>query len=512
MEQEWEYIKRHRNAIVTFIVGCIIYGIIYGGFINRTTLLQMDEALVENHDTIFLATGRWVGYLFRAFLGHGPCYPIAGIMSCLLLNAAILFQQRLLGMQRLWQMLAFTTLYLCMLSWVENLTFATMSDFFAASVLLISVAAYFTPKQGYKNYGIAVLTLASALCCYQSSALCYMALVLLLAIREIGNKSAYESWRVLLKSFAVFIVAFLFYYASSKYAYTFALPEDQEIAVTYQTSLIGWCKLGQMDQSHAINYLIKYIVIVPFKGMVGSLPQLGQRLYGIVWIPALLLIWQTYRKHGIGKSGLMALFCIGLIYIPFLFSAVILNDRGSNPCVCMAQPIVLCGVWALGVFVHTDFCYRHRYILGTILFGMFVKYAYVANVSARDKVYDYELARQEMHDMYLLAKVEEEKAALPHGSYLVCGTQLPIAGKRRGIGGDHYANSALPTIMHARCDIDAFAAFFRLPKLRSATDEELAAHAQALSQMPQWPAAGSVKADGGAVLIKISDSEQQKNP
>lgn len=503
MDSEWQFIQRHRNAILTFIAGCLMYAVIYAGYIDRTSL-RYDEVWIFNHDTIFLAAGRWCGFLFRALLGHGPCYPIVGIMGGLLLNAAILLQLKLCGMHRLWQMLTFTTLYLCSVGWCDNLQYSTMSDFFAASVLLTTLAVHLQAKAGRRHSAAAVLCLTLAFGCFQSSALCYIALVMLLVLRAALDGDAAAVRKLILRSMALAAVALVAFYACHAVARRFAPADMLHIARIYQGSMVGWRDVIHMPAAEAWAYILKLAIKAPLACMFGVSGDLGQWLYATVWLPVGLLVYRTARAHGKAKAALAAVFCALLVYVPFFFSAVLLNKKGVLPYMCMAQPMVLCGLWSVGILSHEGFCRRFRTLLVVFLLAAFVKNSYAVNVAARNDRYFYDMARHEMREMYLLSRVEAQKAGVQDAPYLVVGT-IPSPKEPCEIDKDVCRNTALPQLLFAANRVNAHADFLRLSKMRSATDAEVAAHAQALSQMPVWPAIGSVKADGDAVLIKINE-------
>lgn len=503
MEQEWHILHKHRDEIVTFIFGCLMYCIVYFGYIDRTSL-RFDEVWVSNYDTIFLATGRWAGYLFRAFLGHGPAYPIAGMMAGLLLNAAVLLQLRLLGMQRLWQMLAFTTLYICSLGWCDNLQYSTMSDFFAAAVILTTVAVYLIDRGGVKNAVVATLALAVSFGCFQSAALCFLALMMLIVLRDLLAGKKQQVQHVAVRAFIVCTIAFCIFYGCSSFAFQCAPPDIQLTAKGYQASLIGWRKVYHMAGTEAFVYIWQYVFEAPLACMFGLSQHLGQWLYATVWIPSLLLVLRIGRSFGVTKAVLSVVFIICLIYMPFLFSAVLLHAKGARPYMCMAQPMVLCGLWSLGVFTQTSLCRKYKRLFVVCLLAVFVKNAYAANIAARDNRYFFDLALQEIRDMYLMARLEADKESLQSGSYLVCGKPVYTTEPRK-MGGELYHTTAMPDVFANRFFVDEYAAFFRLLNMRAATNEEEAAHVQILQEMPIWPATGSVRADGDAVLIKIGE-------
>lgn len=503
MDQEWEFIKRNRNAIVTFICGCLMFAVIYASRIDRTAFIY-DEIWVSNHDTIFLATGRWVGYLFRAFLGHGPSYPISGIVSGLLLNCAILLQLKLYDIKKLWQMLAFTTLYVSCLNWSSNIGNSTMCDFFAASVTLATAAVYTMRIGGVKNIISSVIFLTLAFGCFQTSSVCFLALVLLLALRAVIGDHREVAVDLVRKAAIVGMVALSVYFVCNKCAFKCAPEDMQFIARHYQKSLVGWLQLPEMEILAACKHFAVMACQKPLACMFGLSDYVGQWLYATVWFPASLLVLRFARSHGRLRAIPASIFCIGLIYIPFLFALILLNDRGLSRYMCMAQPIVLCGLWYLGVLSDRALCRRYQKVLLIFLLGVFVKNAYDANITARNESYFYELGKQEMRDMYLLARVESPKASHQNAPFIICGIR-PMPKTQRRMDGDLYPETALPFIMCEKFSIDGYASFFRLPQMRAATTDEEKVHQETLSQMPIWPALGSVKADGDVVLIKIND-------
>lgn len=513
MEQEWLYLHKHRNEIVAFVLGCLIYWIIYAGYIDRSSL-RYDEVWLDNHDTIFLATGRWVGYLFRALLGHGPCYPIAGIIGGLLLNCAILIQQRLLGMKYLWQMIPFTTLYLCSLGWCDNLQYSTMTDFFAASVLFATLAVFFVCKGGRKSAVAAICALVVAFGCFQSSAICFLALLMLMLLRMAAADKLTAVFSLVARAMGVAVSAYALYYVGCIVARRFAPPDVAHIAFHYQLGLLGWryvyYSVCQAAFPEACDRVLQYAVVVPLSCMFGMSGHIGQWLYASVWLPVVMIVARTVRFSGARFACAVAVFCAVLVYMPFLFSAVLLHEKGAAPYMCMAQPIVLCGLWSIGVLAYPELCRKIRTYLLAFLLVAFVKNAYAANVAARDDSYIYELARQEMRDMYLLAEIEEKNASEhPVSSYLVCG-RLNKPSTKLKMGGELYPTSGMPYLLNGSHKIEMFSAFFRLPKMRPADKREEEAHAATLSQMPAWPASGSVKVDGDAVLIKIGEQGEPK--
>lgn len=510
MDQEWLFLHKHRNFIMTYIVGCVMYWIVYAGYIDRTSL-RFDEVWVSNFDTIFLAAGRWCGYLFRALLGHGPGFPIVGIMAGLLLNLAILVQLKLFGLKCLWQMLAYTTLYLCSIGWIDNLQYSTMSDFFAASVLLATLAVHFIRKKGLKNQAAATLSLTLAFGCFQSSGICFLALVMLVGFQAMLTDDKTAVRHLICNTAVIGFIAFFIFWVGTVISYQCAPADMQMTAKTYQQGLIGWREVFASPETNAVEYIWRFVLKVPLGRMSGLAPIPGQWLYATVWIPAALLVLHAVRTKGRKKGMLTALFLAALIYTPFLFCTVLLHPKGGRPYMCMAQPIVLCGVWTFGVLADSTICRKHRYILLAFLLGVFVKNAYIANISARNDRYFFELERQEMREMYLLAKVAAKQASLPNGPYLVCG-KVTGANQKKEIGGYLYPDSALPHFYEGGHMVDAFAAFFRLTNMRAAAPDEVANHARTLSQMPSWPDPDSVRADGNAVLIKIGDSPDPKNP
>lgn len=488
MEKAWTACTQRRNAWL-FAAFLLMYA-----FVNATISLRMglhwDEmADIDAGNTgDYVAAGRWGLALYRLLFGEGAFPLLAPVAGGLYICAALVWQVRLLRLQGIFPAIFYGGIYLSSVQWAYQLEYSHQCDALGLGVLAVTAGvASICRKRSFAG----VLAVVFGVAVYQSLLFYAAALLVVLHLAE-GDARA----RRLLWGGACLVLACMVYFALNAIALQLPWVSPQEVAQQrwYQIGMSRWSEYpvgaGLGEQCHFLGYYGIRFAKMTAKNMLG-LAYAGQWVFATVLFPLGALL-SDYVRRG---RRVHAFLLLVVWWLPFCMILPTLSDQGAR--VSMAEPLALAGIWGLWLR-ERGLSRTARRLLAVLLCAALLKSAYRVADIAVNEYYVYRTNLDCVREMHTRAVSMAECAGQPGAPILLVGNP-PLDPevtwtRRECLGSRGYMP---PKILFRYCR------FMHIPDMRYATPEETETYRADYLQMPTWPAAGSVRHAGNAIIIRI---------
>ena len=513
----------HRN-LRTFVVVAAIFYIIYGSWLFNFSG-TVDDVMLNNREWIYLTNGRWCSWIIKTIFGNGPQYPHGGILSGIMLAAAAVCQMDALGIKSRWQRITYSVIFLAIPQNIPNVSLWCLNACFSFGIFFASLSAWALLKKPEHSVTVSTILLTAALGCYQSLLIYFLVVLLASVLISYVREREMDHAMVAKKVIWVVVIALITYFAVYKIGRMFAPAHWLRVADAYQEGIVGWHEVSFSNFSGMVDYIVKYAVTLPLSRflMLGH----GKWLVGSGLVCALAIAVHYMRNKQRKKCCLVTLGVLALNLLPFAFCPVLLSNLGVAARLMIAQPAATASIWVITAIIYTPKLLPHRNACALAIVFIVLQATWNSGEASRNRLFRYERALEELRDMYMLGRMEAMRHGLNECDILLCGRN------------QYYCNSVN---MHPKsrfvfdftnifADIDTastyffilsrgsqyhpltFASFLRIPKrFRVISSEEKAEHAETLTDMPSWPADGSIRADGKVVLIKIGPEIDEGKP
>lgn len=507
-----QHVKSIQNLRLLAIFATIFF-IIHGSWLFNFHG-HVDDVLLGDQDWIILARGKWAAWLFKTVLSHGPDYPYGCIFYGLCISVAALLQCHALGLLRTWQRVAYATLLICSYQEISNVSLWMQNDVYALGILASSAAAYYLSLQEGQKWKYAIPLLTVSLGCYQTLGTYFAVLLLAQLLLHFLDARLHAMRQLFVRAAIVIITSLALYYAINKCMSPLVPESYVNMAKEYEGGLNGWGKFFSANYMEKLRISAHFGVLQPLRGFFSLDGRQCLFLSTLLPLMGLAVFFARAKKH---KEAIAA-FLVGvvIIYIPFLFVPLLMHPIGFEGRMMIAVPVSTACIWGIAMIqLKGHFC-RHLQLYGTILLLAGVHALYLSGESARNMMFLFNRATEELREMYMLARVEAQQNQLNDCDFLFCGIaplpapQQPKAWARCST--DDLAEGRALWMIFPRfvgtnnSMLEGYSAFLRIgSRTRCAKEEDLAKHAKKLHQMPIWPADGSVAADEDVVLIKLGN-------
>lgn len=515
--QQISALKDNLRLLVTFAA---IFFVIHGSWLFNFSG-TVDDVMLGDTDWIILTRGKWVAWLFKTAFSHGPNYPYGGIFCGLAMAAAALLQCRALGLKQTWQQVAYAVLLFSSCQEIDNMSWWMQSDTCAVGILAASAAACMLARGEGRKWLYAVPLLAVSMGCYQTLGTYFFVLFLCVLLLHFVQGRRDEALLFAKRGAVAMVAALALYFAASKGLALLAPDSYVEEAANYQGKLLGWEAFFAADTTGRFWMAVNYGVSQPLLRFLTL--RGGHWLYLSALLPAVCLAVHFAWNRRFAHAAALAAGGAVILYIPFLFAPLLMHHTGFEDRVMNAVPVSTACLWGMAFILLEGHFLRHARAYGSILVLAGVQALYLSGAAARDRMYSYERATDELKNMHMLARVEARMHGLNDCDIVFCGI---IPERDRAQGKTAFLCSMDPQGEDAAMQdifqrwlgtknnfFKTYAKFFRIGKrMRYAQADELRLHSAKLRQMPIWPADGSVAADGDVVLIKLGDEMEPGVP
>lgn len=508
-----ELISRQNLILLTLFSA--IFFIIHGAWLFNFHGC-IDDVILEDQFWLILARGKWAGWLFKTAFSHGPNYPYGAIFYGITISGAALLQCQALGLHQTWQKVAYAMLLLCSNQEISNIRLWVQNDVYALGIFASSAAAYFLSLEEDRKWMYAMPMLTISLGCYQTIGTYFFALFLaILLLRYLRARKA-GIQQLIVRCAVTIILSLLLYFGINKcMTLLVPVPENfKSIAEAYESSLSGWGVFERADSVQKLHIFAHFGAMQPLLHFFEI--RNGNWLFLSTLLPLIGVTIFLVKGQKIKEAATVASIGSLIIYIPFAFAPILLHHIAFEGRMMIAVPVCTACLWGVAFIAMEDYFRRHMHAYGLILVLTGVHALYLSGESARNSMFLFDRATEELRDMYMLARVEAKQHQLNDCDFLFCGIVPPNPRRtdiqslcsttynlREGTALSFIFPSAYGT---NNCFLRKYSSFMRIgQRMRSATETELAKHASKLHQMPSWPADGSVAADGNVVLIKLGD-------
>ena len=475
----------------TIVCTYAIYLLVYASLSLRTGL-HWDEVLDFDgsaYDT-YIAAGRWLTGVWRAFSGSWEPAWLPGFTSGLILCALVCAQAYMLGLRDAGKKWAFIILYFGSVQWASMLHYSFLVESIAVGMCCATAAARLSYKPGWKCATGAVLLLAVGIGAYQTLAMYFGVAWLLLRLlqlrRQPGEYSIMPWVRMACISGAGVAVWFCIY----KLSLAFISQETLDYVQGYQSISTQWGRgVADHDISLQILCYLHY-----FKYTVMDALGVGRETYWLFATALLPLGGVIYHaiRHTTGWLRLEQCFIALLVWwLPFCMSILVLTRQSFRT--SLAAPLAFAGLWMVclaGARLHK----RHTAIL-CLLGGGIIAAASITvwRESKRE-------ASLHNNSIALIAAMQErgsacaQAAGQPEAPIVVLADinkeATDFCGAYRMVAGTGCMN------WYCRA--------YGIQNMRMGTVADKERHKACYEAMPSWPAEGCVRMDGDVVIIKAT--------
>lgn len=505
------YLQHYRYLGLYFLIYLLVYG-----FISLRFGMSMDECCDVDSPKyegplVFLACGRWFLAFYRWAFGYGACPVISGIMAGVFLSHALVLQTGLLKVRSTLGRYAYGVLYLCIMQWIWVERFSMITDGLGLACLLCTVAVIMLQKPGWRALTAAAALVCCSIASFQVFFLYFATLWLAVELQNcVSGETAPRLARAIRPIAAVALASAAWIVFKHIAIAACAVPESVlDTTWAYNSNMTGWANfldLGVHDQLTCLGHHVKYSgLAVCWENLTGQV-HTGQWVYTTALLPALLLTYMMWKRHGAADGCKFALYTACLLYLPFSIALILLWSWAPVR-IFVAEPLVPATLWA--IWLETARLRDHtRVILLAGIAFVNVKGMYYGAILGSNEAYYFRVSMQELNHMYLRG----QQMALQHG---LKDCKIVITGNTRAkMGNDEVMrmrdaglllNQASPyAFNNGDAVFDAFARYERLPRLRLATPEEEEKYRSRLQAMGDWPSDTSVTAVDGIILIRLA--------
>ena len=465
-----------------------IYLLVYASVSLRMGL-HWDEVLDYDGSAYntYVAAGRWLTGAWRACTGSMEPAWLPGFTGGLVLSALACIQSRMLGLNDAWKRWAFIILTLASVQWASVLRYSFLSESVAIGMFCATVAAWLCFKPGWKSGVAAALLLGVALGAYQTLALYFGVAWLLLRLLKLRRGEEAYSLRPWMRMACISACGIAVWYAVHRVSLLFVPQEALDYVQLYQEGMSQWGTiLSPGPLAEKAMCLAHY-----FKASVCNALGVGEGTYWLFATSALPLvgtIWQALRE----KAGLpcweQCLDALLIWWAPFSLTAVLLSGQGFHT--ALAAPLSFAGLWMVWL-AGARLEKRRVYTLAIVGAGLVAAGAAAVYARAREE------ARLHRNSLALITAMQERGTACaraagqPEAPIVVLADIPKDATDFCG---------AYPKVMSG-C-MGWYCRAYGIENMRMGTVADKERHKACYEAMPSWPAEGSVKLDGGEVIIK----------
>lgn len=479
-----------------FLGAYLLYLLIYGSISLRLGL-HWDEVLDFDGSAYgtYMAAGRWLTGLLRALTGGSESCWLPGFLGGLILCSLVCNLARTLGLHDAWKRWAFIILYLGCVQWASMLHFSFLIEAIALGMYFASAAAWLCHcKEGWKSGLAAALLLALAIGAYQTLAMYFGVAWLLLRLLELRRHPETYSLRPWVRMACVSIAGVALWLGIHKVVLCFLSQETLDYVQGYQNAISQWpvflSDMGMHDRMLCLAHYFK----LSLAGALG-MGEESYWLFATALLPLAGIVWHALRNHK-GWQRLEGCGVALLIWwLPFCMSLFLLTQQGFHT--CLAAPLSFAGlwmVWLAGARIQD----RHRPLLWVV--GCVIVAA--ASVSVyRDAKEEAALHR---NSISLIAAMQEagqscaQAANLPQAPVIVLAhlenREKPFCG-------------AYPMVAGTGC-MNWYCKAYGMNGIRMGDAQDMQRHRACWEGMPSWPEGGSVKSDGGEIIVKIERGKE----
>lgn len=506
-----------RQYIKWFLIYFSLFLLCYGLLIFRfgRGVEEVGYLPCTNTYYVFYACGRWVYGLYRLFFGFGSASPFAaGIVTGIYVSVTLILQTKMLNIERPSLKLLFGVISICCMWWTSHLVYSVQSDATALIILLSTIAAKLA-FEGKRKPWWTLMLLYLSICGFQTAFIYFWAMYILLYLSKRDRKfTKAEVKRASIALLMTFLAIILYFITRVLIVKSGLIPQPIiDFCIRYNEQQTQWPNIfriisGDMtDANVTLQRVVSAVMVTPARNILGF-AHWGQWVYTTALIPAVCLTVTLWKKAGTTGNKCAALLPLGLIYLPYTASVILMSPGLSR--LFMAEPLVAAGLWCLFLRqVHLNL--KGKYILYILMALVTLKGIYYGALYASDEKYYYDSKLRELTLMYIRGQQESIRHGADDCAILLCGSpncDSKSSGWAKFLAPQHvsmkdqglYPKSAIPDFATAK-----YASYARLPNLRDALPEEVVKYGDALRNMPIWPQNGSVTYEQGVILIKIGN-------
>lgn len=466
-----------------------IYLLVYASICLRMGL-HWDEVLDYDgsaYDT-YLAAGRWLTGTWRALSGSWEPVWLPGFASGLVLCALVCAQASMLGLGNAWKKWAFIVLYFGAVQWASMLHFSFLVESIAVGMCCATAAAWLCYKPGWKCAAAAALLLTAGIGAYQTLAMYFGVAWLLLRLLQLRRRPEEYSIRPWVRMACISGAGVAVWFCIHKLVLGFISQETLDYVLGYQSNSTQWGSVTEHGIGLQILCYLHY-----FKCTVMDALGIGQETYWLFATAVLPLGGVIYHaiRHTTGWLRLeQCIIALLVWWLPFCMSILVLTQQGLRT--ALAAPLAFAGlwmVWLAGARLHK----RHTAILCLLGCGIIA--------AATITVWRESMREASLHNnsIELIAAMQAKgracaaDAGIPQAPIIVLANlqdkQVPFCG-------------AYPLVAGAAC-MDWYCRAYDMNDIRMGESEDKQRHSACWKEMPSWPQEGSVKEDGGEIIIKV---------
>ena len=276
-----------------------------------------------------------------------------------------------------------------------------------------------------------------------------------------------------------------------------------EAAKYYQSGMSRWTAFPADssfgEQAGFLWYYGSRFFKMTCKNMLGC-AYVGQWVYATVLLPLAVLVVTTLRQ---GRTLAAWVRCGGYLLLWFLpFCPILLLFTDQGPRVNLAEPLSLALLWGLAL-PRMAGCTRHprgfMWAMSALLVCALLKSAYRVGDIATNEARIFEQEVSCVRAMHTRAMCAAEAAGLETTQIVLLGhvpAHREVTWPRCECMEGHTANTPPEALSY-------YTLYLSIDNMRKGSATDLLRHAPAYRTMPSWPASGSVRVDGGEVIIRV---------
>lgn len=491
---------------VLFVLFFALYVAIYG-LMSLRLGRGVEEACVMSFpasDDVAIANGRWGIWLWGILIGRGA-YPLAaGVAAGVFICCALIVQTWILGLRKGWQQVAYGVIYLSCIQWLFHLRYSQMSAAVAFSFFAGTLGVATMQCSGWRMRIAALLGIAGALSSYQTNVAYCAVLWLSVLLKPLVSGEKLPDRNVLFQQMLLFVGGVVLWFCVSEALKLspFVRPECLASTRQYQSEMVCWWRLEGESPLSVVRTIGHYAVMRPLWNILGQ-HYSGQWIYTTALFPALALVLSLLMKRR-GKNAVMAGALMALmLWLPFMQYGLFLWDAPAR--MSVAEPVALACIWGLFLSTREPEPWG-RALLTVWLVFISLKGMYHATAWARDEAYYYERCVEELQDMRNRGIQEAARAGLMDGRILLLGGCPGSTSEHLYLWEDvgPCMDRPIPFVVNWEPCFRLYKPWLRLYGMYFGTEEDMEKHHGVFQDMPGWPARGSVRADKGDVIIRLT--------
>lgn len=474
--------------LVWFVFYYLIYLLVYYSICVREGL-HWDEVmdLDGSANDMYCAAGRWALWLYKIAFGKGTQLLLAGLLAGAFISITLVIQAPLLKLKGWWLKALFGILTMASYQWAFALHYSQQSDAVALSILLCTLSAWLTYREGGLWQRIlAAGMLVIALGVYQSMALYYAAVWIALFIAN-AHGTALATWlRQFAVTAAVSAAAVVSWWLLRSLFIECIPPEVKGYAEEYQSSLTEWPLVLSASSISEQLCMVWHYLRLSISNATG-LGKASHLIFVAEWLPvAGLLLRFLTREKGLSRI-LLCLLCMMLWWIPFSLPFLLMTP-GTGIRAWLAIPFSFAAVWVLWLG-NMNIAKWGRAVIMCLALALMANTACMVHRDARKEAVLHKTTLSTLTEMHQRAMELAAQSGIQNPEILVCGsfnaTEHPDINTKV-FDGSH---------------INWYGKQYHLTGIRKATKGDLETYSSQLEQMEKWPEAGSLARTGETTIL-----------